>query len=254
MIATDTPTAHPRRSALPRAEAMRLAATEYARFTAAIAELRPEEWALPTSCPAWDVREMVAHVVGMARMAASPLEQWSQQRAAAARRPAGAPLIDSLTAEQVDRYAHLGPDGLVALMERTGPRAARGRRWLPGFLRNRTMPEPELADGVPEPWTLGYVVDTILTRDTWMHRADLADATGRPMTLTADHDGVLVADVVAEWATRHGRPFHLTLTGPAGRRWTHGDGETMELDAVEFCRLVSGRGTAAGLLASQVPF
>ncbi len=255
MITTATPATLPRRSALPRDAAMRLAATEYARFSTTIAELRPEEWALPTDCPDWDVQQMVAHVLGMARMAASPLEQLRQQRAAEARRPEGAPLIDSLTAAQVDRYAALGPDGLVRLMERTGPRAAKGRRRLPGFLRRRSMPEPELVDGVPEAWTLGYVVETILTRDTWMHRVDLSRATGRPMTLTADHDGVLVADVVAEWAGRHGQPCRLTLTGPAGGSWSYGaDGELLDLDAVEFCRLVSGRGDADGLLSAHVPF
>jgi uncharacterized protein (TIGR03083 family) len=254
MITAVTHAALPRRSALPRDEAMRLAATEYARFAAAIAELRREEWALPTDCPEWDVQQLVGHVVGMARLAASPLEQVRQRRAAAARRPAGTPLIDSLTAVQVDRYASLGPEGLVRLMESTAPRAARGRRWLPGFLRNRPLPEPELVDGVAEPWTLGFVVDTILTRDTWMHRVDVARATGRPMTLTADHDGVLVADVVAEWAARHGRPFRLTLTGPAGGTWSNGEGEPIELDAVEFCRLVSGRGAADGLLSAHVPF
>lgn len=39
-----------------------------------------------------------------------------------------------------------------------------------------------------------------------MHRIDISRATGRPLTLTADHDGVLVADVVHEWAGRHGTP------------------------------------------------
>ena len=117
------------------------------------------------------------------------------------------------------------------------------------------MPEPEIIDGVPEDWTLGFAIDTILTRDTWMHRVDLARATGRPMTLTADHDGVLVADVVAEWAGRHGRPYRLTLTGPAGGSWSYGaDGNLVDLDAVEFCRLVSGRGAADGLLSVHVPF
>ena len=255
MIATATPATLPRRSALPRDAAMRLAATEYARFSTAIAELQPADWTLPTDCPSWNVQQMVAHVVGMARMAASPLEQVRQQRAAGERRPAGTPMIDSLTAVQVDRYASLGPAGLVRLMERTGPRAARGRRWAPGFLRRRPMPEPEVVDGVPEDWTLGFVVDTILTRDTWMHRVDLAHATGRPVTLTADHDGVLVADVVSEWAGRHGRPCRLTLTGPAGGSWSFGaDGELLELDAVEFCRLVSGRGAGDGLLSVHVPF
>ena len=37
------------------------------------------------------------------------------------------------------------------------------------------------------------------------------------MELTAGHDGRLVADVVTEWARRHGQPFTLTLTG-VGRR------------------------------------
>jgi hypothetical protein len=103
-------------------------------------------------------------------------------------------------------------------------------------------------------WTFGYLVETILTRDPWMH-IDLADATGQPLELTADHDGVLVADVAAEWAARHGEPCALTLTGPAGGSWSFGPhGPHLELDAIDFCRRVSGRAPAEGLLATQVPF
>ena len=66
---------------------------------------------------------------------------------------------------------------------------------------------------------------------------------------------MIVADVVAEWAERHGRPYSLTLTGPAGGSWTSGEGgPTIEMDAIEFCRVVSGRGTGEGLLQTQVPF
>jgi hypothetical protein len=73
--------------------------------------------------------------------------------------------------------------------------------------------------------------------------------------LTPEHDGVLVADVVAEWAQRHGRPYRLRLTGPAGGEWSSGSGgEEIELDAVEFCRVLSGRGSGAGLLGQPVPF
>ena len=76
--------------------------------------------------------------------------------------------------------------------------------------------------------------------------------------LTPEHDGALVADVVAEWAARHGQPYRLRLTGPAGGEWSSGTPgaarEEIELDAVEFCRLLSGRGTASGLLAQEVPF
>ncbi len=60
---------------------------------------------------------------------------------------------------------------------------------------------------------------------------------------------------MAEWAARHGRPHRLRLTGPAGGTWSEGqDGEEIELDAVEFCRVLSGRGTGEGLLGEQVPF
>jgi hypothetical protein len=66
---------------------------------------------------------------------------------------------------------------------------------------------------------------------------------------------VLVADVVAEWAERHESPYRLRLTGPAGGTWSAGDdGPELELEATEFCLLISGRGTGTGLLAEQVPF
>ncbi|MFA9563321.1 MAG: hypothetical protein ACERLM_01235, partial [Acidimicrobiales bacterium] len=66
----------------------------------------------------------------------------------------------------------------------------------------------------------------------------------------------LVAEVAAEWARRHGRPHRLVLTGPAGGTFSSGDpdAETIELDAVEFCRILSGRAEGPGLLATTVPF
>ncbi|MGZ4616293.1 MAG: hypothetical protein ACXV4A_12115, partial [Actinomycetes bacterium] len=69
------------------------------------------------------------------------------------------------------------------------------------------------------------------------------------------HDGVLVADIASEWAQRHGQPYTLRLAGPAGGEWSRpGDGPVVEMDAVEFCRALSGRAAADGLLAHAVPF
>ena len=102
---------------------------------------------------------------------------------------------------------------------------------------------------------MGYVFEVILTRDTWMHRVDVAQATGRTLDLTPAHDGRIVADVVAEWARRHGKPFTLELTGPAGGTYTEGSGGAeITCDAVEFCRTLAGRAPGSGLLAQQVPF
>jgi hypothetical protein len=88
-----------------------------------------------------------------------------------------------------------------------------------------------------------------------MHRADIARATGTDMVLTADHDGRIIADVVAEWARRHGQPFTLSLTGPAGGEYIGGrNGEHIPIDAVEFCRTLAGRAQGTGLLTQEVPF
>ncbi|MGH3412574.1 MAG: hypothetical protein ACRDPH_05805 [Marmoricola sp.] len=74
------------------------------------------------------------------------------------------------------------------------------------------------------------------------------------MTATAEHEGIIIDDVVAEWAGRHAATYDLELTGPAGGRWKHGNGEHITMDAFEFCRALSGRAPAEGLLRTQVPF
>jgi hypothetical protein len=102
---------------------------------------------------------------------------------------------------------------------------------------------------------MGYLSDIIHTRDPWIHRIDISRAVGHEPVLTADHDGRIVADVVADWARRHGKPFMLTLSGPAGGTYVAGnDGDDIHLDAVEFCRMLSGREQASGLLATRVIF
>jgi uncharacterized protein (TIGR03083 family) len=241
-----------RRSALDRQVAMRLAATEYSRFLDMLRSLSPEDWTRPTDCPAWDVRQMAAHCLGMAEMAASVRENLRQNREAGRR---GGVFIDALTGLQVEERRDMTPEQIIARYADVGPRAARSRRRTPTLVRRLPMPGTETIGGRPERWTFGFLVDTILTRDPWMHRIDIARATGRDLVLTPDHDGVIVADVAAEWAGRHGRPCTLTLTGPVGGSWTFGsDGQHIELDAVEFCRTLSRRAPGTGLLDVEVPF
>jgi uncharacterized protein (TIGR03083 family) len=252
MSATAPATAGPLRSGFDRPTAMRLAATEYARYTEHLRQLSTEDWNRPTDCPDWDVRAMATHVLGMADMAASVREGMRQRRAAMAR---GGVFIDALTALQVEQRAALRPEEIIARLHAVAPKAARGRRRTPWLIRRRQLSGPPPMPGSDETWTVGYLIDTILTRDPWMHRVDSTRATGAAMVLTPEHDGVLVADVVAEWLARHGQPCTLRLTGPAGGEWTQGvGGQHIELDAVEFCRILSGRAEATGLLAVAVPF
>jgi len=242
----------PRIPVLPREVAMRLAATEYQRFADLLQTLRPGDWTKPTECPGWDVRAMAAHALGMVEMAASIREN-SRQLKLARRR--GGVFIDALTGLQVEERQHMTPEQITTRFAARAPRAASGRRRAPGFIRRRVKPELEEVNGRDEAWTIGYLIDVIMTRDPWMHRADIVRATGAAHVLTAEHDGVLVADVVAEWAARHDQPFALHLTGPAGGTWASGEGGALiEADGVEFCRVLCGRGQADGLLAIQVPF
>ena len=144
-------------------------------------------------------------VRGMVEMAASMRENLRQQRLARrAVDQAGGLDIDALTQLQVDERASWAPDRITGRYRARTPKAEPGRRRAPSFIRHRTMPQLTDVNGAQEPWTFGYLIDIILTRDPWMHRADISQATGTPLQLTADHDGVIVADIVAEWSDRHG--------------------------------------------------
>lgn len=249
----------PRRPAMDRKTCGRLATVEYERFGRLLDQLTPADAAKPTDCTGWDVTAMTQHVLGMAEMFSSWPRNARQHLPAARAAKHGASYLDTLTARQVADRAHLSlPEVRVALAA-AGPRAVRWRRRSPGLLRSRTMPDLQPVSGVPggpvEAWTFGFLFDVILVRDPWMHRIDISRAVGRPMELTADHDGAIVADLVAEWSSRHDEPYSIVLTGPAGGTWSRGSGgEQIELDAVEFSRSLAGRRPTEGLLAVPVPF
>jgi uncharacterized protein (TIGR03083 family) len=240
---------------LTGARAVVLAAAEYRRVADQLRSLTPSDWTRATDCPEWDVRAMAGHTVGMMSDFTSVRSVLRRmRRASKAARASGQPMVDAMTAGQVAEHADLSTADLVARVEEVGPRAAHWRTHAPALLRK--LPVKQTVGGRAETWRMTYLLDTVLTRDPWMHRVDVARATGHELVLTAGHDGTLVADVVAEWARRHGEPFVLTLTGPAGGEYVAGGGrgDGITLDAIEFCRTVSGRATGHGLLTQEVPF
>ena len=233
-------------------EAMTLAATEFDRMGAQLTALAPTDWVRPTVCELWDVREMAAHVLGMAEAQAS-FRQFAHDFRAAGKRSSGK-MIDEMSATQVRERASMTSTAIISRLAAVAPKAVRARRRTPALMRRavRFKNDPPFDS---ERWPYGYLVDIIFTRDTWMHRLDISRAADCAMDLTAGHDGRLVADVVTDWALRHAKPFALTLTGVAGGEWRSGEaGERLELDALDFCWTVAGRLSGAGLMATQVPF
>ncbi|TML12969.1 MAG: maleylpyruvate isomerase family mycothiol-dependent enzyme [Actinobacteria bacterium] len=240
--------------AITRYEMQGLATTEYARAADQLRSLTPDDWSKPTDCPLWDVRAMAGHTLGMMSDFTSFRNLMRRMRAATkAAKEVGGPLVDSMTAMQVGDHADLSTAELIAKVDEIGPRAARWRKKAPALFRR--MPMKEEVGGQVETWRMGYLLDVILTRDPWMHRVDIARATGREIVLTPEHDGRIVADVVAEWARRHGKPFTLTLTGSAGGVFVAGGGgDPIAIDAIDFCRVLAGRAAGTGLLSQAVPF
>jgi uncharacterized protein (TIGR03083 family) len=239
--------------AIEHDEGTRIAAAEYDRVLAVVDRLAPGDWAAGTDCPAWDVRDMVSHLLGFMKANADPAEAGRQMtESARVAQEQGILRLDAQTALHVREHADLAPAEVAAAVHDWAGRALAGRAATPAEARAATF-----STGLPgeADWTLGYLIDVVFTRDLWMHRVDICRATGQPMELSGEHDGRLVADVVADWARRHGRPFTLRLDGPAGGSFTAGEGgPEIGLDAVEFCRILSGRGSGDGLLATRVPF
>ncbi|QFY13342.1 maleylpyruvate isomerase family mycothiol-dependent enzyme [Nonomuraea phyllanthi] len=234
------------------AEVWRLATEENRRLAAALAELDDEAWGRPTDCDRWTVADLARHVLGALEAQASPKELIHQFRR-------GLPLnrkidshhwVDGLNEIQVRERSDLSPGELVERIAAMGPKAVAGRRRTPWPVRSAPIPF-----GPPIGWQpLTYLLRVGFTRDFWMHRIDLSRAVGTTPELTPEHDGRLVADIVAEWAAVHGQPFRLELTGPAGGRFEQGATyETTTVDAVEFARILSGRAQGAGVLAHPLP-
>jgi uncharacterized protein (TIGR03083 family) len=237
---------------ITRREARLLAEEEFARFADSVASLTPDEWTMPTDCTGWDVRKIALHVLGSAEAQASVRQFGHQLRR-------GLPLnkvidshhwVDGLNALQIREREHLPNDELVAHLGAIGPQAVRGRWGTPPPMRYLPLPF-----GPPIGWApLKYLLDVGFTRDVWAHRIDIHQAIGRPMQLSAEHDGRLVADLVLEWADIHRQPFELVLDGAAGGKFRQGvDGERVEMDALDFLRTLTGRLPGTGVLSHPLP-
>ena len=243
----------------PGVEAARLAAAMYDRLLVELDALDDADWETETVCAPWTVADTVRHLVGAAKGHASLREQVRQAGYGFRHKSEfGGNQMDAMNSLQVADHAHLTPGELPGALRDIAPRAVAKRMSRPGFLHRIRLPNDpggSTASGMPPSLSFGHLLTVILTRDAFLHRIDIARALGRPVEVD-ELEGRLVADVVAEWAQRHGGAFRLTLTGPAGGRFAAGEGgPDLEMDSLEFCWVLSGRGPAPHtLLETRVLF
>ncbi len=247
-------------SRIQHVDAAAVATSVYERMLALLEQLDADDWSRPTDCAAWDVADIVGHLIGAAKGHASLREMARQFRYGKGHAESfDGNEMDAMNDLQVRDHAGLSPQQRVEALRAIAPAAVRKRTTLPRLLGRIPVPIAagvgSLPEGLAPSVPLRHLNDVILTRDVLMHRIDVARATDRDPMLDDEVDRLVVADAVAEWADNHGRPFVLRLDGPAGGSFRRGSGgPTVSSDVVEFCRAVTGRCEADGLLATPVLF
>lgn len=231
-----------------RQRGLEVCTAELGAFLALVRTLDDLDWTKPTDCVEWTVHDVLAHVVGQCEGAAS-LRAFFRRYRVGHRRYPDRSRLDAMTRQQVDDLSRLSPAVLIDKLATASTKALRAIRRMPAFVRRldggRFFPE----DPLPDP-RLSYLFDVISARDTWMHRVDIAVATGRPM-VHGPHEQEIVAQVVREVdAAWTGPPVVLELTGLAGGGWSIGSGDpvaTVRVDAVDYLRTLAGRNEAPAL-------
>lgn len=224
-------------------EALGLLQTELERFLALLETLQPDEWAKPTACSLWNVRDMVAHQAGGYASGSGYLEMIRQYSA----RPGKGQLPeDAINDLQLRERAGKSPAELMAELRQVGPVAI--QKWAYQFRMIKPVVVPHPVGGR---LSVRHLMWVIHSRDTWMHRLDICRATGREFQQTPEHDGRIAALVMRDVGTlfqgsRGGRAVLYDLSGVGGGVWKVGTGEaaaTIQMDVLDFNIYASGRFT-----------
>lgn len=204
-----------------------------ARLQEELQALDPEQWQAPTECRPWTVRDLVGHVVAGLAEDHRPVLLLTHAAAGIVRHR-GRSLLDAVNEAQIDSLRAASPEGVLAELARLAPVA-----FLPPALHR----VPMRAGGLPEGSDLAYVQYVIRPRDTWLHRHDIARATGGNVADDpTDTDVVeqVMRDLARSWT---GGAVVLRLRGSGGGTFLLGSGEgpVVDVDVVPLMRHLSGR-------------
>lgn len=224
-------------------EAYALLKVQHERLLALLETLGREDWAKPTACTAWNVREMVAHQAGSYASGTGYPEMMRQYSGSILPKPGRLP-EDMVNERQVRERAKRTPEELIAEIRVTGPTAI--HKWAFGFRLAKLIQIPHPIAGM---FSLRHLMWVIHSRDTWMHRLDICRATGRTFEQKAEEDSRITALVMLDVqkalkSVLGGKSVVFQLPGAAGGNWRVGNGEpwsTIQMDALDFHILASGR-------------
>ena len=186
--------------------------------------LRPDDWARPTACALWSVKDIGAHLLD------DDLRRLSFHRDA--HEPPGAPTIEGyaslvayinrMNGEWVEAARRLSPRVLVDLLEITGP-------WVEELFRS-------VDADTPAHWAVGWAGEERSAHwfdvgrdytERWLHQQQIRDAVGAsPLTDRQWLHPVLDLFVRAlphayrETPAPDGATVRVAIEGPAGGDWT----------------------------------
>lgn len=209
-----------------------------------VANLTPDQWALPTPADRWTIRDQIAHLTAtfhLAGTAASDPEGFARIAAKLT------PDFDANVRGAMQRFLDDPPEVLLGQWRAV-----------------RAAAEKALAAAPPEqpvPWLVRPLPPGVLAAAGMMelfgHGQDIADALGVRRTYT-DRLRVLVAFAVRVWdfgylardLTPPDVEFGFDLTAPSGAHWRFGPDDAAQRitgPAVDFCLLVTRRRHRADL-------
>lgn len=203
-----------------------------------VADLSPEQWALPTPAPGWTVANQIAHLAFIFRLAGAAAADPPAFQAMAAKAKDG---FDAAVNAALADYANDTPEQLLA-------------RW-----RAQRASTVEALAAVPPdstvPWLVNPLPPAVLAcagiMELFAHGQDIADALGVRLERTDRIRhlcgfAMLTRDFgyQARGLTPPDVPFKFELTAPSGELWEFGPADAEQRvigPAIDFCLLVTRR-------------
>jgi uncharacterized protein (TIGR03083 family) len=192
------------------ADLMTMARAERADLAEFLATLAPQDWAAPTLCTKWNVKDVVAHVISYEELSTAQLVKRFAQGFFVRTNQIG-----------VDEFASLSPQQLLE------------------FLRNHLQPRGLTAG-------FGGMIALV---DGTIHHQDIRRALGRPRTVPADRLERVLGLVPGNPRLGAGRRIRGLRLRATDVDWAHGNGPEVTGPGEALLMAMSGRAAAIADLA-----